>query len=466
MYPEGAQRRAPTTPSQPSLSSTASLCPAATSNRSSLSLPRLANTTVPRPAARTQKQSSLQLPMLATAANYLTGEPMKFNESELQAIQFPRSEHYGVSATYSASLTMGNCVKIHAKIDALRRVDGTVTAADVKAVYLARNVQLDEWAQGEVNFAEIADDFNEGREPEPIADVIRDSLISMKLEWNTATLVQQLERNDYAKVNKILEALGGKWNKKAGAHVFGDADPEEAIASYLETGKLDKPQKFGFFPTPDLLGRELVKLSGLKPGDTVLEPESGVGDLALICAEIVGTENVACYEIQSKNCDVLRAKGLQVVEVDFLQVQPTFKVSKVIMNPPFERQADIEHVLHAYNFLEPGGVLAAIMSLGVTFRSNAKTVRFREFLSSMNAKIVVNDAGAFKASGTLAQTISIVFERPQVDQALDPVFDNATSFPFHCSAPAGAGRQTIPPSQSPAPFLPAITNTPQSAFAF
>lgn len=219
---------------------------------------------------------------------------MKFTEAELLAIQFPRSEHYGISAPYSASLTMGNCTKVHAVIDARRRVDGTVTAADAKAVYLAATVQLDEWAQGEVNFAEIADDFNEGREPESIPDVIQNSLITMTVCGTLAKLSAQLDRTDYAKVNKILEALGGKWNKQASAHVFDGCDPEEVIANYLETGKLDKPEKFGFFPTPAPLARQLVKLAGLSPGHTALEPEAGVGGIANVCAEVVGKGSGFC----------------------------------------------------------------------------------------------------------------------------------------------------------------------------
>lgn len=337
---------------------------------------------------------------------------MQFNEAELLAIQFPRSEHYGISATYSASLTMGNCTKVHAMIDARRRVDGTVTAADAKAVFLTANVQLDEWALGEVNFAEIADDFNEGREPEPIPDVIRDSLTSMAVSGTSAKLSAQLDRADYAKVNKILEALGGKWNKKAGAHVFAGCDPEEVIANYLETGKLDKPEKFGFFPTPAPLARELVKLAGLRPGDTVLEPQAGIGGIANICAEVVGNGNVTCYEIQQKNCDVLRSLGFQVEQADFLTVEPTRLFSHVICNPPFEKQADISHVLAGFRFVEPGGTMAAIMSIGVTFRTNSKTTQFRAFLDSMGAKILVNDKDAFKESGTAAQTVSIVFQKP------------------------------------------------------
>lgn len=337
---------------------------------------------------------------------------MKFTEAELLAIQFPRSEHYGISATYSASLTMGNCAKIHAKIDALRRVDGTVTAADVKSVYLSENVQLDEWAHGEVVFSEIAEDFNEGREPESISDVIRDSLTTMTVSGTSAKLSAQLDRADYAKVNKILEGLGGKWNKKAGAHVFASCDPEEAIANFLETGKLDKPQKFGFFPTPAPLAWELVKLAGLRPGHTVLEPEAGVGGIASICAEVVGKGSVTCYEIQQKNCDVLRSLGFKVEQADFLTVEPAPRFTHVILNPPFEKQQDIDHVLHAFKFLEPAGTMAAIMSIAVTFRTNSKTTQFRAFLDSMGAKITVNHKDAFKESGTSAQTVSIVFQKP------------------------------------------------------
>lgn len=337
---------------------------------------------------------------------------MQFNETELLAIQFPRSEHYSISATYSASLTMGNCAKVHALMDARRRVDGTVTAADAKAIFFAANVQLDQWARGEVNFSEIADEFNEGREPETIADVVRDSLTTMSIVGNSAKLSAQLDRADYAKVNKILEALGGKWNKKASAHVFAGADPEEVIANFLETGKLDKPQKFGFFPTPAPLARQLVKLTGLKPGDTVLEPQAGVGGIANICAEVVGKGNVTCYEIQQKNCDVLRSLGFQVEQADFLTVEPTRLFSHVICNPPFEKQADISHVLAGFRFVEPGGTMAAIMSIGVTFRTNSKTTQFRAFLDSMGATILVNDKDAFKESGTAAQTVSIVFRKP------------------------------------------------------
>ncbi|WP_416053806.1 hypothetical protein, partial [Escherichia coli] len=56
--------------------------------------------------------------------------------------------------------------------------------------------------------------------------------------------------------------------------------------------------------------------------------------------------------------------------------------------------------------------MAAIISIGVTFRTNSKTTQFRAFLDSMGAKITINDKDAFKESGTAAQTVSIVFQKP------------------------------------------------------
>lgn len=183
--------------------------------------------------------------------------PLKFNEAELKAIQHPRSAHSELSATFSASLTMENDGRICAAIDAKRRIDSTVTAADVKAIFDEMDVQIDEWAHGPLDFETLAATFNEDREPVPIPNIVRESLVSLKFDGDSAALVQQLDRNDYNRVNKILEALGGKWNKQAGHHVFASCDPEEAVANYLATRKLDKPEKFGFFPTPAPLAREL-----------------------------------------------------------------------------------------------------------------------------------------------------------------------------------------------------------------
>ena len=57
----------------------------------------------------------------------------------------------------------------------------------------------------------------------------------------------QLDRKLYERLNKALEAMGGKWNRKAGGHVF-DADPRPAVEGLLDNGTL-AVEKDGFFET-------------------------------------------------------------------------------------------------------------------------------------------------------------------------------------------------------------------------
>ena len=46
------------------------------------------------------------------------------------------------------------------------------------------------------------------------------------------------------------------------------------------------------------------------------------------------------------------------------------RFDRVVMNPPFCRGRDLDHVRHALRFVAPGGRLVAIMSAGVAFRED------------------------------------------------------------------------------------------------
>ena len=86
----------------------------------------------------------------------------------------------------------------------------------------------------------------------------------------------------------------------------------------------------------------------------------------------------------------------------------------VIMNPPFARQADIDHVLHAFRFLKPGGVLVSIMSAGVMFREDRKTKAFREFIDDHAGTVERLPSGSFKASGTMVEACVVKMSSPKV----------------------------------------------------
>jgi len=241
-----------------------------------------------------------------------------------------------------------------------------------------------------------------------VTNDVLEVLSAARVEGPQLFLVGQLDRKLYEKTNKVLEASGGKWNKKAKAHVF-DADAEERIDQIILSGSVFVPKdEFNFFPTPRALAVDLVRLADIKPGMRVLEPSAGKGALAYLCADAGAT--VDCYELMDANYVALAGDPRlgHVRHMDFLAQAQEPSYDRVVMNPPFMKQADIKHVTHALGFVKPGGRLVAIMSGGVTFRSDARTAAFRDLVESRGGDIDANPEGSFKESGTSVNTVTVV----------------------------------------------------------
>jgi protein-L-isoaspartate O-methyltransferase len=216
---------------------------------------------------------------------------------------------------------------------------------------------------------------------------------------------ERLDRKLYERVNEVLTALGGRWKGgKTQAHCFEDeAGPILEVA--LATGSFVKPQDFGYFPTPPELVQRVLGMVYIEPGMRLLEPQGGTGAFAVPMAELAGVQNVTTYELLPQNARKLREAGLvHVHQADFLAVTPEPVYDLVIMNPPFERGLDMEHVMHAASFLKPDGELVAITSRSWEHNSSKKAQAFREFTSQAQADVVHVEAGAFRASGTNVAT--------------------------------------------------------------
>lgn len=216
----------------------------------------------------------------------------------------------------------------------------------------------------------------------------------------------QLDRKIYVAVNKILEGMGGKWNRKAKGHIFTD-DAEGRLEQVLLTGEIEPPKKYGYFPTPIEVAKTVVALANIKEGMMVLEPSAGRGALVDEIPDIGVV--IECIELLESNRDVLMDKDYDLVGNDFMKYDEN-KYDRIIMNPPFEKQQDIDHVTHAYELLKDSGRLVAIMSAGVTFRQNKKTVQFRE-LVNQHGHIEPLPEGTFKESGTMVNTVIVVLDK-------------------------------------------------------
>lgn len=229
-------------------------------------------------------------------------------------------------------------------------------------------------------------------------------------EGNAMRIDIQLDRTLYTRTNKVVEAAGGVWNRKAKAHLF-ESEAENVIDLVLLTGKVDKKadpkQIFQFFPTPSELAKRMLKAAGVGPGMHVGEPQAGNGRIARVAVEL-GAE-VTCVEIQPEHAQSLIDEGLyrEVICADFLSITPEQKFDAIVANPPFAQQADIKHTLHAMKFLKPGAPLVTVMSAGVTFRQTKLANAFRELVERTGGIIEELPQGSFRESGTDAFTVLV-----------------------------------------------------------
>jgi len=251
-----------------------------------------------------------------------------------------------------------------------------------------------------------------------LSDQVLAILSTARIEGNTVFLtcgmlsVDKVGRKLYLDVNDALVALGGKWSRGAKGHVF-DSDPAEKIENAILTGEVTPPSKNGYFPTPAPIVEQLIELAGVEHGDHVLEPSAGRGNIARQLADIGA--RVTAFEILPENRQHLAGLSSRVyldLEPDFLNARvPMAGYDSVVMNPPFEKQQDIDHVLHAYKMLKPGGRLVSVMAAGITFREDRKAKGLRELIDNTGGEIIPLPEGAFKESGTMVRTVIAVIPK-------------------------------------------------------
>jgi predicted RNA methylase len=182
-------------------------------------------------------------------------------------------------------------------------------------------------------------------------------------------------------------------------------------------------KNFGFFETPPDLAERVASAAGLWRDPRaqsaplrVLEPSAGRGALARAVKAGAPDASICCVEIQPGHVDHLRGLGLGPVWAgDFLSLSPDGlgKFDRIVMNPPFDGQRDVDHVSHALRFLAPGGRLVAIMSAGAEFRQDAKAQAFRAQVERYKGEFRDLPAGSFASAGTNVNTVLLTLDAPR-----------------------------------------------------
>lgn len=176
----------------------------------------------------------------------------------------------------------------------------------------------------------------------------------------------------------------------------------------------------GYFPTPKTIVQRMIELADIQDGETILEPSAGNGNILDGVSEYIQNNGLSAelhgIEWSYSLRQILELKQYKLVANDFIEFVPFTKYDKVIMNPPFEKGKDVDHVLKAYDCLKDGGRLIAIMSSHWTFASDSKSIHFRSWLNDKGYYEKLPE-GSFKESGTGVNTVLVVIEKSEEETA-------------------------------------------------
>ncbi len=224
----------------------------------------------------------------------------------------------------------------------------------------------------------------------------------------------QLDRKIYQDVAKSLELIGGKWKgNKVMGFVFNE-DPTDLLSQIANGEKRNLKKEFQFFATPDSLCNELVELAELTNYHTILEPSAGQGAIIKAIHKVVPNVVVDCCEAMDVNQSFLKKlPNTNILCSDFLGLKAisSLKYDRIIANPPFSKNQDVDHVREMFAHLNSKGRLVSITSKHWQMSTNKKEVEFKNWLTDLGAQIIEVAAGEFKESGTNISTVIIVIDK-------------------------------------------------------
>jgi phospholipid N-methyltransferase len=196
---------------------------------------------------------------------------------------------------------------------------------------------------------------------------------------------------------------------------------ERALAGNTSVG-------IDFFPTPAPLAQRMADALEMQPGMTVLEPSAGKGNLADAVRAAEPGAQIDAVEMSSTLREILKEKGYPLVGSDFMEFKPDELYDRIIMNPPFSKGMDADHVRHAYDMLKPGGRLVAITGEGIFFREDQKSKDFREWFdkvggTSENMEGAFLDRREVKTTGVASRLLTI--DKPGDGRGDGPAYHRA-----------------------------------------
>jgi hypothetical protein len=180
------------------------------------------------------------------------------------------------------------------------------------------------------------------------------------LEWSVS-MPYSADEDKHARgeAERVLEALGGS---PAKYHFTFDFFPRDVLDKVVISGCIPDARSSQFYPTPPTVAEAAYAMLDAGADDTYLEPSAGLGALATL----LPPDRTTCVEISPLRCDVLRARGYETHQADFIawaaaQRACDTRWSRCLMNPPFSDGRALAHLREASTLIAAGGRVVAIL---------------------------------------------------------------------------------------------------------
>jgi len=167
----------------------------------------------------------------------------------------------------------------------------------------------------------------------------------------------------------------------------------------------------GYFPTPKPVIFEMMEVGDIHPRHKVLEPQAGAGAIVDMLKEY-SINDVDCIEYNYSLRELLEEKGYRIFGADFFDYWCAPIYDRIIMNPPFGKLIECDHIQHAFEMLKTPGILVSVVPPSYEYNSTKKAVAFRDWLNSTISWWKVDlPKDSFKESGTGVNTQLLVITK-------------------------------------------------------
>ncbi len=223
----------------------------------------------------------------------------------------------------------------------------------------------------------------------------KDQVIKLLGDYDNASYDGEKNQQNEVMLNQLLAA---------GMNLSIYTRADEIELKRLEIGLRNIP---GYFPTPPKVLSEMMMYVTVGENDVLLEPSAGSGHIAEELRREFPENELRVIEWNYSLREILSGLGFNVVGDDFLEYNE--EVDVIVMNPPFEKGADIDHVRHAFSLARKQVV--SVMSTGPFQRSDKKATEFRNWFNDLGGLHSELPKGAFmdsdRATGVSTCIISL-----------------------------------------------------------